>query len=169
MTYLKKYGISMQKLPRIRRITYLKNSNIENKMDHSTRGVINSIEDVVVIQTTTVTEKIYEELKNILSGAKLNSSNLTNILINLMQIVETYPKLSGIQKKEVILASINMLIDDQNDNVEDSETLKILVKMTLPSLIDNLVKIDKKQLSIKIKQIRKYIFSCCWNLKSIKK
>lgn len=157
----------MLKLPHIQRITYLKNNIDENKMDNTqNRKVVNST-NVILTRSTTATENLYEELNKILAGAKLNTSNLTVILVNLMQIVETYPKLTGSQKKEVILAAINMLIDDQNDNVEDAETLKLLVKMTLPNLIDTLVSIDKKQLNIKLKKFSSYIFSSCCGTKTL--
>ena len=157
----------MLKLPHIPRITYLKNNIEENKMDKTRHKKVVKSTDVIVIHSTTATEKLYEELKQILAGAKLNASNLTVILVNLMQILETYPKLTGPQKKEVILAAINMLIDDQNDNVEDAETLKLLVKMTLPNLIDTLVSIDKKQINIKLKRMTSYIFASCCGGKSV--
>jgi len=150
------------------RITYLKNNIEENKMNSTRHGkVFNSSIDINVVHSTTATEKLYEELKEILVGAKLNASNLTVILVNLMKIVERYPKLTGSQKKEVILDAINMLIDDQNDNVEDTEILKLLVKMTLPNLIDTLVSIDRKQLTIKLKRLTGYIFSSCCGEKKV--
>lgn len=149
----------MPKLQHIARITYLKNNIEENKMDNTRHEKVVKSTDVIVTDST---EKLYEELKQILAGTKLNASNLTVILVNLMQIIETYPKLTGPQKKEVILGGINILIDDQNDNVEDAEILKLLVKMTLPNLIDTLVSIDKKQVNIKLKRLTSYIFaSCC--------
>jgi len=170
MMFLKKSGINMLKLPHIPRITYLKNNIKENKMDSTRHGgkvVFNSNIDVRVGNSTTATEKLYEELKKILAGAKLTASNLTVILVNLMQIVETYPKLTGPQKKEVILSSINMLIDDQNDNVEDAKTLKFVVAMTLPNLIDTLVKIDRKKIGIKLQKMSGSIFALCCGGKSI--
>ena len=112
-------------------------------------------------QSKTMVENLYEDLKEILAGTKLNSSNIVAILVNLMQLVENYPKLRGQQKKQVILYAINMLIDDQNDNVEDTATLKLLVQSTLPSVIDTIISIDKKQLQIKVKQLSKFIFSLC--------
>ncbi len=136
-------------------------------MDNTQDGKVVNSTNVILTRSTTATENLYEELNKILAGAKLNTSNLTVILVNLMQIVETYPKLTGYQKKEVILAAINMLIDDQNDNVEDAETLKLLVKMTLPNLIDTLVSIDKKQLNIKLKKFSSYIFSSCCCTKTV--
>ena len=119
------------------------------------------LQQVVLTHSTTAVENLYEDLKTILAGTKLNSSNIVAILVNLMQLVEKYPQLHGQQKKQVILYSINMLIDDQNDNVEDTATLKLLVQSTLPSIIDTLVSIDKKQIQIKIKQISTFVFSLC--------
>lgn len=154
----------MPKLQHIARITYLKNNIEENKMDNTRHEKVLKSTDVIVTDST---EKLYEELKQILAGTKLNASNLTVILVNLMQIIETYPKLTGPQKKEVILGGINILIDDQNDNVEDAEILKLLVKMTLPNLIDTLVSIDKKQVNIKLKRLTSYIFASCCCGKSV--
>mgnify|MGYP004001036451 CR=1 FL=1 len=122
---------------------------------------------VVLTHSTTAVENLYEALKEILAGAKLNSSNIVTILVNLMQIVDKYPKLKGPQKKQVILAAFNMLIDDQNDNVEDAANLKLLVQMTLPSVIDTIVSIDTKQVQIKLKQAGKFIFSLCCGKKPV--
>lgn len=128
-----------------------------------TKSTRNSLElqQVVLTHSKTAVENLYEQLKEILAGAKLNSSNIMAILVNLMQIVEKYPTLKGPQKKQVILAAINMLIDDQNDNVEDAAGLKLLVQMTLPSVIDTIVNIDTKQVRIKIRQASKFVFSLC--------
>ena len=80
----------MLKLPHIPRITYLKNNIEENKMDPTRHGKVVKSADVIVTHSNTATEKLYEELKQILAGTKLNASNLTIILVNLMQIIETY-------------------------------------------------------------------------------
>ena len=78
-----------------------------------------------------------------------------------MKVVEKYPKLSGLQKKQVVLEAINMLIDDSNDNVEETSHLKLLVQMTLPTVIDLMVSIDHKQVRIKLKKCYNYLLKCC--------
>ena len=80
-----------------------------------------------------------------------------------MQLVESYPNLNGRQKKHVILEAINMLIDDQHDNVEDAAQLKSLVQITLPTVIDTIVSVDRKELQVKIKKYCGILFSCCKN------
>lgn len=120
--------------------------------------------DVVVLTTTntnTIVTKLYEETKRLLHGGKLTPANIIIIVINLMKIVENYADLKGPQKKQVILEAINMLINDTNDNVEDANDLMMLVKMTLPSVIDVIISVDRKNLRIKVKKAWKFLLSCC--------
>jgi hypothetical protein len=118
--------------------------------------------DVVLTTTNTAVERLYEEVKRLLYGGKLTPTNVVIILVELMKIVDGYPELKGAQKKQVLLEAINMLIDDQHDNVEDSNNLKMIVKMTLPAVIDVAVSIDKKQLKIKAKKFYRNLLGCCF-------
>ena len=116
-------------------------------------------------QTSSVTENIvkiiYDEVKNLLAGSKLTASNAVTIVVSLMQLIEKYHNLGGSQKKQVILDALNMLIDDNNDNVEDSAQLKILVQVTLPTVIDTIVSVDRKELKIKIKKTYTVLYKLC--------
>ena len=118
-------------------------------------------QNVVITTTASAVESLYEEVKRLLQGGKLTPTNVVMIMIDLMQIVDKYTTLKGSQKKQVLLSAITMLIDDQNDNVEDASDLKQLVKMTLPSVIDVVVSIDKKQLKIKAKKVWTMLLGCC--------
>jgi hypothetical protein len=120
--------------------------------------------DVVVVSSTTtssIVEELYEEIKRLLHGGKLTTSNVVVVVINLMRLVEKYSELKGHQKKQVILEAVKMLINDSNDNVEDNEQLIMLVNMTLPSVIDVIISIDRKKIKIKIKKAWKFMLSCC--------
>lgn len=136
-------------------IYYLK-KKIRNKMTEPV-----PTQDVVITTTASDVESLYEEVKRLLHGGKLTPTNVVMIMVDLMQIVDTYTTLKGSQKKHVLLSAITMLIDDQNDNVEDANDLKNLVKMTLPSVIDVVISIDKKQLKIKAKKVWTMLLGCC--------
>jgi hypothetical protein len=122
-----------------------------------------NVTDVVLTTTNSTVERLYEEVKRLLHGGKLTPTNVVMIMIDLMQIVDKYTELKGPQKKQVLLSALNMLIDDQNDNVEDVTDLKMLVKMTLPSVIDVIMSIDKKQLKIKTVKVWNMLLplGCC--------
>jgi hypothetical protein len=111
--------------------------------------------------SSSMVETLYEETKKLLLGGKLTPVNITTILVSLMQFVEKYPKLGGSQKKQVVLEAINMLINDSNDNVEESTHLKLLAQTTLPTVIDLVVSIDRRQVGIKLKKLYKYLLKCC--------
>lgn len=109
----------------------------------------------------TGTGRFYEEVKKIIGNQKLNRSNIVVILLSLMQSVENYKNLSGIQKKTLILDTLNNVINDIVDDEQEAMELKLLVQLTLPSVIDTFISIDKKKIVIKIKKGCKSIFSCC--------
>ena len=110
----------------------------------------------------TAVKTLYEQVKNILGGGKLSPSNVVTILVSLMQLIEKYPNLNGLQKKQVVLDAINMLIDDNNDNVEDADQLKLVVQVTLPTVIDTIMSVDSRQLQIKLKKVYNWLHkSCC--------
>lgn len=119
-----------------------------------------STQDVKISIPLTGTERLYDEVKKIIGNQKLNRSNIVVILLSLMQSVENYKNLTGVQKKTLILDTLNNVINDIIDEQEAME-LKLLVQLTLPSVIDTFISIDKKKIAIKIKKGCKSIFSCC--------
>ena len=131
------------------------------KTDTTTTETTDTTTETTDTTTASTIERLYEEVKRLLHGGKLSPTNVVIIMIDLMQIVDNYPTLKGQQKKLVLLGAINMLIDDQNDNVDDASDLKMLVKTTLPSVIDVVVSIDKKQLKIKAKKVWTMLLGCC--------
>jgi len=127
--------------------------------DSATQDVVLTVTSTAGVSTTV--ERLYEVIKNILQGGKLNTTNVILILVDLMKVVNTYPDLKGHQKKTVVLSAINMLIDDQNDNVEDAQALKILVSITLPTVIDVVVSVDTKKIKLGLKRSCTILTSCC--------
>ena len=103
---------------------------------------------------------LYEQLKQMIGSGKVTSGNVVTVVVNLMQLVDKYPDLSGHQKKGVILHVLNVVIDEQVDDDEQAGQLKLLVQMTLPTVIDTIVSVDKKELQIKVTKGLKKFCSC---------
>lgn len=93
------------------------------------------------------------EIKKILNGEKMSASNVMFILVSLMQTVESFNNLKGVNKKHLILSVLNKYIEEEVEDEDEERTLKLLVSMTLPSAMDMLVSIDKKELKIKLSKL----------------
>lgn len=119
------------------------------------------VTDVSVSFPVEAGNKLYEEVKVILGTGTISSSNVVAVLLSLMQLVENYTDVKGVQKKAIILDVLNHIIEDQIENVDEAMNLKLLVQMTLPSVIDTFVSLDKKEISIKFKKTCSKLFSWC--------
>ena len=97
-------------------------------------------------------EKLYTKLVLEMSF-ELSPSNITMYIVTLMQLVESITTLKGKDKKNLVIQVIDYLIMDRiRDDNEYKEQLSLLVKLTLPELIDTIISIDRKELKIKIKK-----------------
>lgn len=118
------------------------------------------IDNKEIVIPINAAERLYEELKKIIGNRKISRSNIVIILLSLMQVVEKYDDVHGVQKKALILNAINHLIDDQIDDEQETMEMKLLVKLTLPSVIDTFVNIDNKKLQIKLNKTCSNFFTC---------
>ena len=102
-------------------------------------------------------EKLYKKLMTKMDF-ELSPENITTYLVTLMQLVESITTLKGQDKKNLVIQTMEFLIIERiaDDNVYRQQ-LSLLVKLTIPELIDTIVSIDRKELKIKIKNI----FSNC--------
>lgn len=104
-------------------------------------------------------DKLSNEIEKIKNDNKpLDFSDIINILPTLMQIVESYKTKSGEHKKKIVIHSIENFIDS-NYNIDSAESFKLVIRSNLPTLIDTLIKIDRKELRIKMKKYQ--ILKCC--------
>lgn len=119
-------------------------------------NMINS-EDIVLKPREKYVDNLYATLSE--SNLSLTKENITTIVINLMQLVQKYPDLTGIQKKNLVIYVVKKFIEDKTDK-EEEEVLLTFVDIFLPTLIDTLVSIDKKEIVIKLKKTFSSCFSC---------
>jgi hypothetical protein len=96
-------------------------------------------------------DKVVVEIEKILSGQKLGLDNILSVCISAMKIVEGIPKLKGAEKKELVLKSIEIVM-----NRTDGDITLLTI---LSSFIDNAISIDRGQLKFNVKP--KTIWNCC--------
>ena len=114
-------------------------------------------------------EKLYTRLV-LEMNFELSPSNITMYLVTLMQLVESVTSLKGHDKKNLVIQVMEFLIMEQiRDDNEYKEQLTLLVKLTLPELIDTIVSIDRKEVKIKIKKgVKNVLGGCCPKTKTKK-
>ena len=108
-----------------------------------------------------------QNMMNRLTAEKeLSSENIIYIVSNLMSTVGKYKKLSGVEKKEIVLLFINNIID--NSNLDDTVkiSLQLAVSTVVPNAIDILVDISHGKYKFKyIPKLYKWVkalnCACC--------
>ena len=91
-----------------------------------------------------------EELDNFSLGT------VVDIIPNLIRCVEKYKTLSGTEKKRLVLELIDRFID-RTDGFGDDTVVDPILKTIVPSVIDNLIKVEDKKIVLRKKS--KYL--CC--------
>jgi hypothetical protein len=100
----------------------------------------------VKIPTTTITSPdrldiLITSLDASIKG-DLSALNIVNVCISAMQIVESFPKMKGNEKKQLVLAAIEKLIQKYG---QDNALLSLL-----PSFIDEAIQIEKGKVVISV-------------------
>lgn len=99
-----------------------------------------------------------EELKNYLESKYPNGFNLENMLevvIECIQYLSTVRKLSGQQKRQVIIDAILLLLDETNSG--ELEVYEPIIKSMIPATINTLIDVEKK----KIRLNKNATWKCC--------
>ena len=71
------------------------------------------------------------ELERIASGEKISAFNIFTFALSLMQIVEKYPELSGLEKKKVVIEAFTMFLKRHGEENAD------LLLTLLPGFIED--------------------------------
>lgn len=99
-----------------------------------------------------------EKISNLLSEELEHFSfgTVVDIIPHLIRCVEKYKQLSGIEKKRLVIELIERFID-RTDGFGDDEFVDPILKTIVPSVIDNLIKVEDKKLVL-----RKTKNCLCW-------
>ena len=105
------------------------------------------------MEQSKIDEIINNDLTKIIDS--LNSSfidfslNKISILIpKLIIIAEKYKTLRGVEKKELVIELLKNIIN-KYDNVSENSILEPIILQLVPSMIDTLISVDKKQIKLK--------------------
>ena len=90
---------------------------------------------------------------------ELNLLNIVQVTTYLMQVVERYPRLTGPERKQILLDVLEEYIDS-NLSQEQAEELAPILGFVLPSVIDALISVDSKERVIQTKRCVASCFSC---------
>lgn len=78
----------------------------------------------------------------------ISAEKLVDILPKIIAFVQKFKKLSGDQKKALIIQILNVIID-KTDGPGDDEVFDPILKRLVPILIDTFIKIENKELKFK--------------------
>lgn len=87
----------------------------------------------------------FEDIKARYKKSGVTVSNISVLLTNLMVQANNLKKMSGSEKKKLVMDILKVIIED---NVEDKILEKILTDM-IPGLIDTLVDVSKNKINLK--------------------
>lgn len=119
---------------------------------------------------TTVPVEIVDNLQNILEQLieqkGLTGENLMYIVTNLMSAVGKYKKLTGMEKKEIVLILVNRAIDESAMDPQVKASLKLAIESVIPNAIDVLVLVAKGKYKFKyipklVDWLKKCRCNCC--------
>jgi|TARA_B110000914_G_C15486634_1_gene458384 hypothetical protein len=94
----------------------------------------------------------YEKIEKMFTKelSNLSLTTLVDIIPPLIKCVEKYKALNGSEKKELVLELLMRFID-KTDGFGDDAIVDPILKSIAPSIIDNLIKVDKKNIVLKKK------------------
>lgn len=82
------------------------------------------------------------------NGSDITPKDILSFIIYLMQYVEKY-KMNGKDKKEIVIKILSDIVENNKNNIQDVEQVNNFIKNTLPSLIDTIISLDRKEFFIK--------------------
>ena len=108
-----------------------------------------------------VEDVLYDYIRSIVDKTQIDNNNVIQVIVSLIQKVDSYKKLSGEVKKNIVLKTVKQFCNDNIPNNTDQKVSIILfIDMFLPSIIDVLVSIDKRELILKISKGLKGCLPC---------
>ena len=110
-------------------------------------------------ELTIVVDDLIKQITHTLPTEGITPGNVAQLVLQLMQLVERVPSLSGAQKKQIVIQVVNRLLQQFNVSSE----VQSLISMTVPPLIDAFIQVDKKQVMISIEKGIGRFFSCIKN------
>lgn len=106
-------------------------------------------------------EDAFAKIKDEIKDEKIGFSNLVITMIKLIEIVERYKILNGLEKKSLVLKVIYKYIEYSKLDKEDKENLHYILDNTGTQIIDSIIFASKGKLFKKFKNKLCIVFRCC--------
>ena len=103
-----------------------------------------------------ITTKVTKELKR--GTNDLSITNVSVVVSKAVEVVDT-EAVSGPEKKEIVINSLNRLIRDSKMTRDNKQRLNMVVDTVVPQMIDVVVKASKGELNVN-KQVEKIARGC---------
>lgn len=95
--------------------------------------------------TADILVQVTEELKSFLAGGKLTLSNITGVVIDLYNFIESYKSLTHSQKVRML---VNVLTDFVRREVDGDQTLLLVIDTLVPHVIETIVGVSDGTINI---------------------
>ena len=104
---------------------------------------------------------LYNHILTTLNKTAIDNNNVIEIIVSLIQKADSYKKLSGGDKKNIVLKTVKKFCNENiPDNSDKKGSIILFIDIFLPSIIDILVSIDKRELILKLKKGLKGCLPC---------
>jgi hypothetical protein len=128
-----------------------------NEVELETKPV-NDQKNKIVDQFATMIENFAQTLIESFKDKHIDENNIIDFVVKAMMLVETHKKLSGQDKKNVVIKMLLRLTELTTLDENKKSSLKLLIETLAPNMIDTIVSASKGVLNLN-KNGKK--FCCC--------
>jgi hypothetical protein len=111
---------------------------MENTNTNDTVNTVNTTDNIQTNEIINITNEIYNHITSIHQD-KITAINIVAITSELIQLVEKYKNLTGMQKKNLVINIIKKIINNGSYTDEEKVILNVIVQNTLPTIIDGFI------------------------------
>jgi hypothetical protein len=105
--------------------------------------------------------KVYEKVKKYMDISSLTSTEILNLNIKIIKIVQKECRDSGPCKKQLVIDILTKIVKEfEYENEEDRETALSFIDNFLPSIIDISIELSKGTISLGKKCKKLKLFNC---------
>jgi hypothetical protein len=123
--------------------------------------------DCLVIHNYQANTKIFEESYQRLLATlddKITFVNIVNVITRSTEIVDTYKKVTGLEKKMMVIKMVTLLIEKHESEHKLKKALIDLLNTVGVSIIDTIIYASKGKLLLNVnnfKKLKNSCFKCC--------
>lgn len=106
--------------------------------------------DISYIKFQDMVNVLYKSMEAILDGKKMDLQNISHLVAKLMVEIESICKLDGSSKKSLLMVIMKIYLDKQNGDDTSDLNLESFINIALSGMIDTMIAIDKKHISVNL-------------------